>query len=314
MNRDRFLGYRHPGYARSFAGIGRPRELAHAGGWIIERPVPGTAAHDAMGPYPLFSCADWSGLPDDIAGLRRSGLSSLLLISEPRWQPPDDGWLRSFDVARPFAPHYVARLDRPPGRIVSRHHAYEVRRAARRLAAEIVPRPLDYLDDWVGLYDKLIQRHAIRDLRRFSRAAFAELFALPGVLLLRAYSGERTVGALILILEDDIAYAHLTAFDEEGYRNGASYLLDWLAVEHLAGRAEKIYWGGGQVGDPGLSAYKRGWSTHCENAWLLGTVLDRDAYAALCGQAGKDAGGHYFPAYRQGEYGPRPAATPDYPA
>lgn len=309
MSHREFAGYRAPGYARSFTGVGRPLPLEQAGGWIIERTIPGTAQRDAMGPYPLFSCADWSALPDELAGLRRHGLSSLLLIAEPRWQPPDDTWLKPFDVARPFAAHYVARLDRSPAQIISRHHAYEVRRAARRLEAEVVDRPLDHLDDWVRLYEKLIERHAIRDLRRFSRAAFTELLAQPGVLLLRALSGGRTVGALILMLQDNIAYAHLTAFDDEGYRNGASYLLDWLALEHLSGRSEKIYWGGGQPGDDGLASYKRGWSTHCETSWLLGAVLDRDAYLALCRQAGSSSDCAYFPAYRQGEYGPRPAET-----
>ncbi len=46
-------GYLSSAYAESLAEFGRPRELAKCGGWILERKIPGTDLHDAMGCYPL---------------------------------------------------------------------------------------------------------------------------------------------------------------------------------------------------------------------------------------------------------------------
>ncbi|MBM3888816.1 MAG: hypothetical protein FJ388_06780, partial [Verrucomicrobia bacterium] len=62
-------GYRHPDYAAALAGFGRPLELPRCGGWILERPIPGSLRHDAMGPYPLFACSDWRGLRADLDAL-----------------------------------------------------------------------------------------------------------------------------------------------------------------------------------------------------------------------------------------------------
>ena len=53
-------GYLSQEYAAAFAEFGTARRLPRSGGWLIERPIAGTDDRDAMGCYPLFSCADWS--------------------------------------------------------------------------------------------------------------------------------------------------------------------------------------------------------------------------------------------------------------
>ena len=58
-------GYMHPGHAASLAEFGTPRELPRSGGWLLERAIPGAAARDAMGAYPLFACRDWTSLRAD---------------------------------------------------------------------------------------------------------------------------------------------------------------------------------------------------------------------------------------------------------
>lgn len=301
---DRPSGYRSAAYAHSLREWGAPYRLPHSGGWIIKRSPPDGTGHDAMGLYPLFSCGNWEGIGSDIKALRGDDLLSLVIVTDPMIEFCESTDGRLFDVVRRFKRHYLAELDRPPDRIASRHHAYYARRAARTLSVELAAAPLQHLDEWNDLYAQLIRRHRITDLRAFSDKCFAQLFALPDVVLLRALLGQKTVGAQIFVIQDHIAYAHLSAFSDEGYAHGASYLLDWHALSALHGRVRFINWGGGRGRKPddGLARYKRGWSTLQRDSWLLGKVLDPERYAATCLRVGTDPDCGYFPAYRQGEF------------
>ena len=300
-----YLGYRHPEYALSLAEFGRPRALPLSGGWVLERPIAHARQRDAMGLYPLFHCRDWDALPDDLAGLRRDGLVSLVMVTDPLLDDRQRGAFRHFDLARRFKTHYLSELDAPPERIASRHHRYYARKAARNLEVDVPAAPLAHLDEWCGLYAALVARHGIGDLRAFSREGFRRVLSMPGVILYRALEHGRTVGAQIVLLQGEVAFAHLAAFTDEGYRQGASYLLDWAALEHLRGRAARINWGGGtglEADDAsGLAGYKQGWATARADAYLLGAVLDRDAYESLSG-TGEQPDSAYFPSYRAGEF------------
>ena len=66
-------GYADPAYAAALAEVGEPRVLPHSGGSLLVRPTPGGRDLDAIGPYPLFACADWSGCAPTST---RSGTSS----------------------------------------------------------------------------------------------------------------------------------------------------------------------------------------------------------------------------------------------
>jgi hypothetical protein len=302
---ETLLGYGHPDYARTLDGYGQPLALGHCEGWVIVRAIPCSSARDAMGPYPLFQCRHWHALPRDLEDLRASGLVSLLLVTDPLLTERERHVFGHFDVAKPFKAHYVTALDKPPELTVSRHHRSCSRRAARHLEIDIPSEPLDYLDEWCGLYELLIARHGIRDLRACSREGFRRLLTLPGVILLRAVREGRAVGAQIVIVQGDVAYAHLAAFSDEGYRYGASYLLDWRTMEHLRDHTALVNWGGGRgVSDDdsgGLAWYKRGWATSTVTCYVLGAVLDRSAYAFLS-NSGSRTNVTYFPRYRAGEF------------
>lgn len=301
-----YLGYRHPEYALSLGEYGQPRALDNSGGWVIERLIPNTQHRDAMGPYPLFHCRDWRALPEDLACLREAGMVSLVLVTDSLLGENERKVFSHFDVAEPFKTHYLSVLDQPPEHTVSRHHRYYARKAARELEVDVPEVPLNHLDEWCALYEALVGRHGVTDLRTFSRDAFMRLLSMPGVILFRAIRQGRAVGAQIILIQGDVAFAHLAAFSDEGYRLGASYLLDWAAVEHLRGRVDYLNWGGG-VGlegadTSGLARYKQGWATERGTSYLLGTVLDHGAYRGLIG-AGEDVACAYFPRYRAGEFG-----------
>ncbi|MBP1625887.1 MAG: hypothetical protein H6Q00_362 [Holophagaceae bacterium] len=296
------LGYRHPGYAESLSAFGTLKSLEHSGGWILERSIPGSSYRDGMGLYPMFCCADWSSLPTDLEQLRGEGLVSLVLVTDPFLPENQRTVFRCFDMARPFKMHYAADLGRSPEGIVSKHHANAARKAARRLSVEVAPDPWRYLGEWDELYGGLVERHRIMDLRRFSRESFRHLLGLPGVYLFRALLDGEAVGAQLFLFQDDIVHAHLAAFTAEGYARGASYLLDWQALEYFHGKARLLNWGGGRDMDQkdGLSWYKQGWSTEQHPSYLLGAAFNAERYASLAGSPFRPG---YFPAYRCGEFG-----------
>ena len=163
--------------------------------------------------------------------------------------------------------------------------------------------PATQRDDWVRLYGTLGRRKGLHGIRAFSSESFREQLSLPGTMLFTATANGKTVGAHWFYLDGEVAYSHLAAFDDVGYRVGASYALQWAAIEHLGGIAAWLDLGGAPgVGDnanDGVARFKRGWATHTTEAHLCGRILDRDAYTALA--AGSE-GADYFPAYRQGEF------------
>jgi len=297
--------YLHPSYVGSLAGHGSPRRLTNSGGWILEREIPGSHRRDAMGPYPVFCCDDWHGLAADLDELRDSGFVSVVAVTDPMLDAATPAELGAFDVARPFKTHYLTDLTVPSEQAVSGHHRSCVRRAARKLDWD---RPHDtpaHLEEWCALYEHLAARHAITGLRRFSVEAFRAMLALPGAILMRALYQGKVVGAQLFLIHDNVAHAHLAAFDETGYRLGASYLLDWAALDELRHRVRYINWGGGaglaETDTSGLAQYKQGWATDRRITYLLGSILDRAAYNRLTGLDNADSS--YFPAYRTGEFG-----------
>jgi hypothetical protein len=103
-----------------------------------------------------------------------------------------------------------------------------------------------------------------------------------------------------------VAYYHLGASSDAGYRGRASFALFWHAIEHFA--ASGLAWAdlGGSVGlgdngKDGLSRFKRGWSTGSRVAYLCGVVLSADAYRDVVRSKGIGPTS-YFPAYREGEF------------
>jgi len=297
-------GYLHPGYAESLRDFGRPRLLPHSGGYLLERPIPGTADHDAMGCYPLLCCSNWSALGADLRDLQ--DLVSVVCVVDP-FSPCDRATLAGwFDVVVDFKIHFVTELNQPVEAIVSPSHQATVRRALRRMNVEVCAEPTRHLDEWSVLFDHLIQRRRITGIRAFSRDAFARQLALPGMVMFRASSLDgQTIGMDLWYVQGDVAYGHLAAFSSLGYELRASYGTKWHVLRYFH---DKVRWldlagapGITPRSDDGLTLFKRGWATGTRTAFLCGKVLDRPRYKSLC--ALHDVGDtRYFPAYRKGEF------------
>ena len=297
-------GHAHAGYAEALAEYGRPREMPHCGGWLLERDIPGASCRDAMGCYPLFSCADWAGLREDVDGLG-TDLVSLAMVPDPFGAYALEDLEQTFDFVNPFKEHVVVDLQGPWEARIDRHHRYMCRRALRHMEIRRCVSPQDYLDDWVRVYGYLVERHGIEDMRAFSRASLARQLDVPGASFFVAVHDDRVVGALLLYQQMDVAYAQLTGVDEVGYKLGASYALFFSAMQYYA---DKTRWcnlsgvpGVNDRGGEGLRWFKRGWSKQTRCVYFCGRVFDRKTYEALSEARGAEAG-HYFPAYRVGEF------------
>lgn len=186
---------------------------------------------------------------------------------------------------------------------MSKSHRANARRALRKVTLEVCDEPLEYLEDWLDLYEVLAQKHGITGLRTFSRAAFEQQFQVPGLVVIRAADEIGTVGLDIWYVDGDVAQGHLVAFNDRGYRLSASYATKWTLLNHFQGKVRWVNLGG--VADStggsggGLAHFKKGWGNTSRQTYLCGRVFDEEAYQALTRGQPETS---YFPAYRGGEF------------
>jgi hypothetical protein len=299
------FGYAHPSYAASLSEFGQPLLLARSGGFLLRRRIAGADADDAMGCYPLFACANWRALCDDLDGL--DGLVSVTLVSDPFGEYDRALLRRGFpDLAVPFKEHFALDLGTSPFEVISRDHRRDVRASLRKVRVELCDRPWDWTDTWWELYRDLAARHGLRGIRAFSRQAFAVQLATPGIVVFRATAGDRVVGMHLWFQAGDVCHSHLNACSAEGRRLRAAFAMHWTAIEHFRERVRWLNLGGGAgtqtTGDDGLTRFKRGWSNATRHAYLCGRILDRSRYEALAGARWRADDDDYFPAYRRGEF------------
>ena len=228
---------------------------------------------------------------------------SFTIVTDPFASVDADDLRRWFDVVLPFKDHVVVDLTQPLG--PSRHHRKYAERALRALTIELCETPLDFLSEWVALFDLLARERGIRGMRAFSARSFAGQLTVPGVVMFRASVDGVTAGLHVWYEQGEVGYAHLGVTSPEGRALMASYALYAAAFEWFAPRARWLSLGAaaGTTGRPddGLSFFKRGWSTDRRPVYICGRVLDAQAYAALTSGAGSE-GASYFPAYRRGEF------------
>lgn len=291
-------GYADPAYAASLSEWGEPRPLPACGGSVLVRQVSGSEASDAMGPYPLFACRDWSRIGEDVAALA-GRLVALSLVTDP-FAGADEATLAAAfpDLCRRFKDHYVVDLASPK---ISAHH----RRNARKAQGELRVHELDPTDgvveDWLRLYQVLVARRHISGPQQFSRSIFERQLGLSGMRVLAAERDGRVVGMTLWLEAGDVAYYHLGAYAEEGYALNASFALFAAAIERFRVSARWLSLGAGAGaadGEDGLTRFKRGWTSLTRPTFLCGAILDRALYARL--SAGQPT--RYFPAYRAGEF------------
>lgn len=306
-NQEAASGYLHPEYANSLGEFGMPRLLPRSQGWILEREVRDTPFRDAMGCYPLLVCRYWDELPADLDQIK-DGLVCLSAVTDP-FGDYDEASLRQCfpDVMIPFKEHFVVDLSSSLDTFVHPHHRRNARKALHEIAVNECPNPIDFLEDWMGLYGTLIQRHKIKGIAAFSRESFSRQLKVPGIVVFRAVHDNQTAGMLLWYAQGNRAYYHLGAFHQVGYNLGASFALFNYSLDYFGRHGfDWLDLGAGAGTEPGaesgLTRFKQGWSTGVRMAYFCGRIFDRRKYDEIV-RAKNVSQTNYFPAYRVGEFG-----------
>jgi hypothetical protein len=188
---------------------------------------------------------------------------------------------------------------------ISKGHRRSARRALRNLEVEMLVSPKIDLYEWVQLYEDLIRRHQIKGIRAFSKNSFQKQLAIPNTIYFRVIHKGNVVGGNIFFIQDDVAYAHLSAFSDEGYNLGAPYAVKWFALQQLPQFVQWVNFGGStntsQENPTGLDYFKMGWSSQTGKSYFCGKILDEEKYTEMVNrwQAFDTT---WFPAYRLGEF------------
>lgn len=299
-------GYSHFSYVDSLSEYGSPFPLPGSGAWILQRAIPYSFYSDGMGCYPLFSCPDWSKLESDLQGIGND-LVSLALVTDPFGDYDETFLSRCFpDVLIPFKQHFIVDLSRPIDSFANSHHRRNARKALAQVQVEECVNSMDFVDDWIELYQTLVTRHNIKGIAAFSKSSFAKQLTVPGLVAFRAVKDDVTVGMLLWYVQENRAYYHLGAYSSTGYSLGASFALFYHAAKHFADRG--LEWldlgaGAGSTtgAETGLSRFKQGWSTGTRTAYFCGRIFDHERYEEIM-QSQNVSPTKYFPAYRAGEF------------
>jgi lipid II:glycine glycyltransferase (peptidoglycan interpeptide bridge formation enzyme) len=237
----------------------------------------------------------------------RSELVSLSVVTDPFGEYVSDYLRECFaDVVTPFKQHFIIDLSRPRDEFVSNHHRRNARNALQAVDVETCQDSAQLLEEWIELYEHLIERHRIEGISAFSRESFAKQFRVPGIIIFRASLGGVTVGMTLWYMQGEVGYYHLGAYSAEGYELRASFALFWTAIKYFADHGSRwLDLGGGAGikpdGTDGLSRFKAGWSTRTRTAYFCGRIFDHEKYCAITKATGI-AASSYFPAYRLGEF------------
>ncbi|NND90806.1 MAG: hypothetical protein HKN42_08060 [Granulosicoccus sp.] len=299
-------GYRHRDYAYSLSEFGNPIALTGSEGWVLARRIPNAEQHaDLMGCYPLFCCANWEALADDLRSCEEKYVSCVV-VADP-FGKHNGSMLRDCfpDLMVPFKQHFIVNLEKQPFDSVSSHHRRNAKLGLSAVDISVSETPIDLLDVWDSLYQLLIDIHDIRGIARFSRQSFRKLLNCPGVRAIYATKDDAIVGIVLFVLNDDnVAYYHLGAYSSVGYETKASFAIFSTAISYFGDMgvsALNLGAGAGvtNCGDDGLSRFKRGWSGESRSAYLCGRILDKEMYRKISsGRSRTD----YFPLYRSGEF------------
>jgi hypothetical protein len=289
--------YASQAYTATLAHVGRPFRVSDWDTYVIARDYKGQA-EDAVGTYPIACLATQSDLHAGLDVLRKAGFVSVTLVVDTLVGPSLDQFKDAFTLVHPFKTHYL--VDGILGTYLpSKHHRYEIRRAAQRGVEIRVVSLLDVLDEWTTLYETLISHHHITGVQRFSRASFEALANCDGFCTIAAFVDQKLVSCHLWVECQNFVWSHLAASNALGYDSGAAYAVYDYSIRYFSHRLINL--GGaagvGATADDGLARFKAGFSNRTQPAYLIGSILNPEAYQNLCAERNTPTS-VYFPAYR----------------
>lgn len=270
---------------------------------MLERQIQGSAYTDATGLRPYFFCDDWHCLARDIQTYQDRWIS-VVVATDPFAEITAEELQKCFDQVSPYKKAYVADLQEPIEKIVTKSHRGNARRAMNKISVEVCNDAADYLDDWILLFNRLKERHSITGIDAYSDESFVHQLRAPGMVAFRGFVDTETVALDLWCRQGNVAHAHLVAMSDEGYRLGASYATKSVAMRYFQESGVRFMNFGALPGSQtdetsGLGHFKAGWSNIRRENYLCTLVCDPEVYKELSAQAAVKT--PFFPSYRAGE-------------
>lgn len=285
-------------YASAFAAM-EPVWLPHAGTHVLKRVIPGTEQFDAMGCYPLCVMKADQKIADDFKMLKEKGIATLVAVTDCLSQPEEAFLQAHFDRCRSYKTHYVydAKL---PNADYSKHHRDRTRRARKSCETRVV-NLADHLDAWMECYTTLVKKKNITGIQNFSRDYFAAVAAMPEATTIAAFVDGVFASGHIWMRHEGLAYAHLAASTELGYKLRCAFPIYDDAIQLFKNECVIDFGGGAGAEESeqdGLRDFKKGFANTEKRNFLCGKILNADLYQSLCAARNVSPEAAFFPAYR----------------
>lgn len=283
-------------YAQSLSHAGQALHVPHWDCSVLMRNI---NAHrsDAMGTYPLAIMPPEADIAGGLAHLRDHGLVSVVLVLDDVHRPSLESLQQHFTLVRPFKTHYLYRPDGDEPHYDA-HHRYELKQALKHLRTGPLDWPRDF-SAWVRLYSMLISRRNLSGVHDFPETHHRFLSESENIVGIGAWNDkDELVSAHLWTVNRNKVHSHLAASSEEGYRTRAAYAVNDASLRFFKNAAHINLGGGAGFGDrpdDGLAAFKRGFSNAVASSYIVGAVLDKDAYTEL---STHQEASDFFPAYR----------------
>lgn len=263
-------------YASALADSGvQPLHVPEWGTYVLVRETP-TGLRQATGVRPIASLDPDCDLVAGIDALRRSGISSLSLVTDPMWCPDLPALQEAFASCRAFKESYF--IDRETERVhLRKRHRNMVNRARRTVEIRQVALA-DHMDRWLELYQGNVKTRQIA--QPFTETYFGRLMDVPGLRTIAVLTGDEIVTMTLWIAYQDILYYHDGASSELGFEISASYAAFAHVIDNAADSRYIVLGGAAHFADErsdGLATFKRGFANASATSYLCSIPLKRPA-------------------------------------
>jgi hypothetical protein len=228
----------------------------------------------ATGLRPIASLDPDCDVRGGLESLRREGIASVSLVTDPLWCPDLPILQKEFSSCRPFKQSYF--IDRETERVhLRKRHRNMVNRARRAVEIRSVSLA-DHLGRWLELYQHNVETRRIT--QPFSAAYFDRLLAVEGLQTIAVLVDDEIVTMTMWIRYSDILYYHDGASSETGFETSASYAAFGHVIDTTSDVRYLVLGGSAHFRDEpqdGLAVFKRGFANASSTSFLCSATLNR---------------------------------------
>lgn len=247
-----------------------PLHLPEWGTYVLVREGAGKLRH-ATGMRPTASLDPHCDVGAGLDAMRRAGIASVSLVTDPLWCPDASALDQAFATCRAFKEYYL--VDREDDVHIRKRHRNRINQALRTGVVEEISLT-DHLERWLALYRRNIASRQIT--QPFAPAYFERLARMEGLRTIAVLVKGEIVTMTLWLQHGDSLYFHDGASSVTGHEISAAY----AAFAHAVASAPEcryVLLGGSQGFNDerldGLAVFKRGFSNASIVSYLCSASL-----------------------------------------